>query len=277
MKININKMLKMSKDIKITIRENIKNTKENIIVPIFGIIIAELLMFSGAIFYGLAIHFINIIFIISIIIFYEKEDKIKNVLQSLILVILLRMINLSVPQFFNNPILQYSLIYGLMFIPIYYVIKNQQISSKDLGLDFNIKKIINFLPIGIFIGILMSIIEYKILTPISIIGEFNISNIIIMIIVMVIFVASVEEIIFRSILQTRIELMSSPVNAIILNGILFGIMHAIYGKFSEIIFAIIFGCILSYIFYKTKNLPFVVTIHGTASLIAFGIISKILI
>lgn len=255
------------------------NMKKEIYTPIIGIIIAELLLFSGGIFYGLGLHIINILFIIFIIIFLlnEKQEKEKNVLQSLMLVILLRLTNLSVPQFFANPLLQYPLIYGVMIIPIYYIIKNQQMSSKELGIDFRMDKIKIYLPIAVLIGIVIAIIEYKILNPVSLIEDIDISNIIIMIIVMFVFVASIEEIIFRSILQTRVENMSGPKNGIILNGVLFGIMHASYGIIGEILFASVFGIILGYIFYKTKNLPFVVTIHGIVNVILFGIISKILI
>ena len=49
---------------------------------------------------------------------------IKNVLQGLILVALLRVVSLSMPQFFTTVLLQYPLTYGVMFIPIYNIVKN---------------------------------------------------------------------------------------------------------------------------------------------------------
>jgi len=248
--------------------------KKDIYVPILGIIIAEFLMFYGKIFHGLGIHIINLLVIIFIIIFSSIRLEEKNVLQSLILVILLRIVNLSMPQFFTITLLQYTLIYGIMFIPIHYIIKNQHISSKELGIDF--RKFYIYLPISIVIGIIMSIIEYIVINPTPLIEKIGITDIIFIGMVMFVFIGSVEEIIFRPILQTRLEKISNPSYGIFLSGGIFGIMHANYGMVGEIIVATIFGIITGYIFYKTKNLPFIISIHGTANVMLFGILPNIL-
>lgn len=254
-----------------------------IFIPIIGVMVAEFLMFFGKdfIFYGLLLHMFNLIAIITIIIFSSIELEKKNVLQSITLIILLRIANLSMPKLFTIDILQYPMMYGVMFIPIYYVIKNQHISSKELGIDFRNFHI--YLPVAIIIGTLMAIIEYKILDPTSLIKDIKISNVILITIVMSLFVGLVEEIIFRSIFQTRIEKMfgasifgtKGPSYGTITTGFTFGIMHASYGIMAEIAFAIIFGIILGYIFQKTKSLPFVASIHGVADIMTFGILSKI--
>lgn len=241
-------------------------------VYIINIIIAELLMpYDYAI--GLGIHLINLLAIILLITFSDLDLKVKNVLQSLILVILLRVVNLSVPQFFTIAILQYPIIYGIMFIPIYSVIKSQYVSYKELGIDF--KKLHIYLPIAIVIGIVMALIEYSILGASPLIEKLRPSDIAIIVIVMFVFVATVEEIIFRSILQTRIEKVFGLKSGILLSGGIFGIMHASYGIYSEVVFATIFGILLSYIFQKTRSLPFIVSIHGIANVTLF-ILPKIL-
>jgi membrane protease YdiL (CAAX protease family) len=177
------------------------------------------------------------------------------------------------PQFFTVDILQYPVIYGIMFIPIYYTIRNQDISSEEMGMSF--KKLYVYLPISVFIGLIMAIIEYKILSPVPLIDNINIPNVILITIVMLIFVGLVEEVIFRSIVQTRIEKMFGPNYGILLTGGLFGIMHASYGVINEIIFAAVIGIILSYIFRRTRNLLFVVSTHGIADIISFGILANI--
>lgn len=89
---------------------------------------------------------------------------------------------------------------------------------------------------------------------------------------MIIFIGTVEELIFRSILQTRMEKVFGKRIGILLGGGIFGIEHIGYGLIGEIIFAGIFGIILGYIFEKTRNLIFIVSIHGIENTILFGVL-----
>lgn len=244
--------------------------KRELYFPIIAIIDAELLMFYGFVIYGLGLHIINFLGIILIMIFRGLKDQEKNFLYSLTLVIILRMVNLSVPQFFTNTLQQYPLVYGIMFIPIYMIIKEQQISPEELGINF--KKLYIYLPIALIIGTIAAISEYKILNPIAMIGDLRFSNIALIVLVMFVFIATAEEFIFRSILQTRLEKVIGLKLGVLISGIIFGIMHASYGIFNEIIFAIAFGVIMGYIFQKVRNLPFIISIHGTANVVLFGIL-----
>jgi len=95
-------------------------------------------------------------------------------------------------------------------------------------------------------------------------------------VVMFIFIGAIEELIFRSILLTRLEKVFDPGIALILSSILFGIMHSGYGRMDEILFAGIFGIIIGYIFQKTRSFPFIMLIHGTTNVLLFGILPIIL-
>lgn len=255
-----------------TDEKKINNTIYIIYLPVLGIITGELAIFGDNIYYGLGIHIFNLLAIIFMIIFLSLDIRIKNVLQSLTLLIILRAINLSMPHLFTNVLSQYILIYGIMFIPIYSVIQNQQISYKELGMNF--RKIYIYFPMALMIGSIMAIFEYKIL-PTSSINEIRFSNIIFISIVMFAFIGPVEELIFRSILQTRIEKVLGSSSGILLSGTTFGIMHPSYGT-NEIIFATVFGIILGYIFHKTRSLPFTVSTHGGANIILYGILPKLI-
>lgn len=248
-----------------------RNLKKQLYLPIIGIIDAELLMFYSQTILGLGLHIINFLSIILIMIFSKSlKEKEKNILYSLTLVILLRMVNISTPQFFTNTLQQYPLIYGIMFIPIYSIIKNQQISSEELGINF--KKLYIYLPLAILIGFIAAISEYRILNPIAMISDLRFSNIALIALVMFVFIATAEELIFRSILQTRLEKVVGLRYGILITGIIFGIEHASYGIINEIIFAGIFGIIMGYIFQKMRNILFNISIHGTANVILFGIL-----
>ena len=245
--------------------------RKEIYFAIIGLIIAELMIFFDKISLGLIIYIINVLGITFILIFSDLDKKIKNLLQSLTLIILLRMINFAMPQFFNLTILQYPLIYGVMFIPIYSIVKSQQITIKELGLNID-KKLFIYLPLATIIGFLMALIEYNILNPISFFKDINFSDIILIVVIMIFFIGTVEELIFRSILQTRIQKVFGLNEGVLLSGGIFGLMHMSYGLIGEIIFAGMFGIILGYIFEKTKSLIFIVSIHGIENILLFGIL-----
>ena len=247
--------------------------KKEMFIPIIVIIAGELIMLSGNMLTGLGIHIVNFLAIILIIIFGNLSLKEKNVLQSLTLLILLRMINLSIPQFFTTTLMQYPLIYGIMFIPIYMTIRNQNISISDIGINY--RKLYIYVPIAIGIGIIAAIIENRIIDPIGLIENIRFSDIALISIVMFIFIGATEELIFRSILQTRLEKLLGLRYGLLVTGVIFGMMHGSYELIDEILFATIFGITIGYIFQKTRNIVLVTSIHGATNVALFGILPNI--
>ncbi|HEX7575827.1 MAG TPA: CPBP family glutamic-type intramembrane protease, partial [Candidatus Methanoperedens sp.] len=228
-------------------------------LPLLGIAAGEIMMFSGHVIIGLIIHIINLqaITLTLVLSDFPNENMIardsgglqlyvednqeamdmliksfrivdeKNLLQSLLLLLLMRIINLAMPQFFTLTLLWYPLIYGVMYISIYYVTHHQNISSKDIGINFT--RWYFYIPLAFLIGAGMAMIEFRILHPVAMIANLNLVNILLISIVMFVFVAAVEELIFRSILQTRLQSVFGANIGILLAGALFGIMHAGYG------------------------------------------------
>lgn len=243
--------------------------KKEIYLPALGIGAGEFIMFSGYVYTGIAIHIMNLQAITLALIFSSFSSDIKKVLQSLLLLLLIRIINMAMPQFFTITLLWYPLIYGVMFIPAYLIINNQQITSKEIGVNF--KRLQIYLPAAILIGTALALPEYSILHPAPLIESTKLSNLILITIVMFVFVGAVEELIFRSILQTRLEKVFGLRQGVLLSAILFGIMHSSYGIVNEILFAGFFGVITGYIFQKTRSFPFILTIHGTANVLLFGL------
>lgn len=240
--------------------------KRYIYLSILGLTTGELLIFSGAILYGLGIHLINLLLIVFIVIFAGLNINYRNVLQGLTLVTLLRVINLSMPSFFTTVLLQYPLMYGVMFVPIYNVAKDSRL---ELGLN------LKYLPLAIVIGIMMGGIEYRILEPMALIQNIEWTNIVLISIIMVAFIGTVEEMIFRPILQVRLGKVFGIGHGIILSGIIFGIMHSTYMLIDEILFATIFGIVLGYIYYRTRNVIVTILIHGIANIMLFGVLGLI--
>lgn len=109
-----------------------------IYIPIIGIIIGELLILYDKILVGLGIHIVGILTIILIIIFGNLSLKTKNILQCLILLPLLRIMRLSIPQLSDNIFVQYMIIYGIMFVPIYLIMRNDHILLKESETNLSI-------------------------------------------------------------------------------------------------------------------------------------------
>ena len=247
--------------------------KKYIYLSIVCIVIGELMMFFN-IYYGLGIHIVNLLAIIILIVFSDLSQETKNALSGLTIILLFRVVNLATPKIFVTTLLWYPLIYGVMFLPIYLLIKDQRISLKELGISsdkFNI-----YLPVAIIIGAVTAFVEYQILHPKPLIENITVPSIILISIVAIIFIGTTEELMFRSILQTRFEKAFDLKYGLLLTAVVFAVMNSNYG-IEEIIFAGIFGIILGYIFQKTRSIPFIVTVRGIENIILFGILPLILV
>lgn len=127
-----------------------------ICVPIVGIAIGEFLILYDKILAGVGIHIISILAIILIVIFGNLSSEAKNILQSLMLIPLLRFVSISIPQLFNDINIQYLLIFSIMTIPIYSIIKNQQILVKKLVTNFERFYVFIFVAVLMWVGIVMA-------------------------------------------------------------------------------------------------------------------------
>jgi hypothetical protein len=101
-------------------------------IPVIGVAIGEFLILYDRILEGMGMHIISLLAIILIITFDNLPYDIKNILQSLMLLPLLRIINLSIPRLFADAYWQYVLICIVAVIPICSVIKNQYTSFGKL-------------------------------------------------------------------------------------------------------------------------------------------------
>ena len=248
-------------------------------LSIILLIVSELLIFSGNTLPGLGLHLLNLLVIIFVVLFYNHDLKVYHVLQGLTLVVLLRVVGLSMPQFFTDTLIHYPLVYGVMFIPIYYVIKNQQLSKEELGISIIDEKCSPILLLfkskiisAVVLGVVVSFVEYKILHTESLISTISLSNLLLLSIIMFMFIGLVEGLIFFSILQTGLEKLIGMRYGLLMTGVLFGVMHSAYGMVDEVLYATVFGIGLAYFFQNMKALPFIVVVLGTTNLMVYGIL-----
>lgn len=161
------------------------------VVVFITIIIAEI--FSTLNKAGLFLHFVAIFISVFYVILLKKDIFII----SLSLSSLLRIINYSMPIFFPYTIYWFPLVYSPIFISAYLVIRFLGFSD-EIGL--NLRRWYIYFPLGMLIGYILAFPEFAILQPSSLIPDFSIRSILTLCIVMYVFIALAEELVFRSVI-----------------------------------------------------------------------------
>ena len=161
--------------------------------------------------------------------------------------------------------------YGVMFIPITAIVAHRKLSRHDLGLTGGLR-LTYLIPFGAVVGVGIGLTEYAILGNNSLIPNASAIELIQLSIVMIFFVALVEELLFRVLLQPQLINRSGAVAGILITSVIFGAMHAGYGNVYELLVTGAAGVVFGVAFYKTKNLPFVITMHAVDDIVLFGVL-----
>jgi uncharacterized protein len=238
-------------------------------VSILLILIGEGLIFAGYGVLGVGVQTLNIVAVAVIVVALHGE-RVQLVLV-LALLSLFRVVNLSFALVSTVTIYWLATIYGVMFVPIILVIIREKMSRYDLGIA-DVRRSVVLVPLGVVVGTGFAFVEYAILANKALIPNASVSELIQLSIVMIFFVALVEELLFRVLLQPQLIDRSGAVAGILLTSVIFGVMHSGYANVYELLFATGAGVVLGVAFYKTRNLALVVTIHAVNNIILFGVL-----
>lgn len=243
--------------------------KPAIMLPLLTIFIAEAFLFFKSYSYGIGIHIITLL-ALSLTAHNAQDTKLSNMLQALALLPLFRILNTTMPIFFSKTLYIFPMVYGPIFISMYYVAKNQNFTKQELGIYLGKPQI--YIPVSIALGLLLGIIEYNTIIVESLVPVATLQNILIFTFIMIIFTGLPEELLFRSIVQTRLEQSTGNIGGLVIASFLFGAMHSSYGNIYEIMFTTSAGFLLGYLFQKTRNLPFLALTHGMINVFLFGLL-----
>lgn len=238
-------------------------------VPVATITLIELLIFGGRL-KEASIAYTLLLLSLSYSIAVIKKPEIRKIYQSLLLLTIFRLVNFSMPIFFERNLYSFIFIYAPVAIPITLATVHQKVRyerKRD-----TLRRMWIYLPLSILAGLAFGQVEYILIGARELISDLSSINLLIIIIVMVFIVGLIEELIFRSILQTSLEEFLGSAWGIFLSSLLFGIMHSTYGTPYEIVYTFFLGGFLGYLFYRTRSLPLVVMIHGSINVFLFGII-----
>lgn len=265
-----------------------KSDKVSLVVPFILILIAEIIFFTASTehsepFYEdvIIVHALNIIFCIAYPLIFKTES---NLFQAYSLISVLRILNIGMPSF---------TIYTLQWIPLIYipVILVAAFSILDEKFNFTMEpgefpyrkiakhymeglknglKVWYFIPLGMIIGIILSLAEFSVLRNQPMIPDFSLGSFVLLFLVMYFCIGLGEELLFRSMLQGRIQTKLPPVVAIILASILFGMMHSGYANPIYMGYVFLVSLIFGFLYYRTSSLLLITVVHGTINFFLFS-------
>lgn len=247
----------------------IRNKEIFVIIPILVIAFAEMLIYSGRIKEAIWVHMV-LLMGLSLSMPLMKNKDVRKTYQALILLPLLRLVNLSMPVFFDITLYSFIFIYVTLVAPVAIAAVYQRLTLEEMGITF--RRIWLYFPLSVLIGAGLGVGEYMVIRTDHLIPDISPLNLLKLTVVMVFFVGLVEEVIFRSFIQTRLNKIFGAWGGILLSSMLFGIMHSGYGTFDEVLYTSFVGVIIGYIFYKTRSLPLIALINGFVNVFLFGVI-----
>jgi uncharacterized protein len=238
-------------------------------IPVIAITFTELLIFGGRL-KEASIAYTLLLLALSFSIAITKEHEIRKVYQAFLLLTIFRLVNFSMPIFYERNLYSFMLIYAPLAIPATIATIHQKIvyeKKRD-----TLRRIWIYLPLSVLAGFAFAEAEYILIGAKELTPDLSSKNLLVLIFIMVFIVGLVEELIFRAILQTRMEEFLGPAGGIFLASLLFGVMHSGYGTLYEMAYTFLVGGFLGYLYYKTRSLPLVIMIHGSINVFLFGII-----
>jgi membrane protease YdiL (CAAX protease family) len=234
----------------------------DLMLPVFLIILAELLIFFGHMKAALAIHSLNLMLLVLSSIYIENR-----IYPALMLLPLFRLLNIAMPVFFQLTLYSYPLVYAPMFLPIYLILKERMFSWSEVGITA--KGFWFFMPLAMAVGFALGWGEYQVLRPGVLIPDFSLRSVLTLTITMTLFVGLVEEFVFRSSLQTVMEERLGSIVGLVVASVLFGFMHSGYHIPLELLYVSFAGVVFGLLFWVTKSLPILALAHGVTNVSLF--------
>ncbi|AKB76140.1 CAAX amino terminal protease family protein [Methanosarcina lacustris Z-7289] len=238
-------------------------------IPILTIAFAEMLIYSGRIKEAVWLY-LFILMGLSLSITLLKNEEVRKTYQALMLLPLLRLVSISMPVFFDTTLYSFVFIYATLAVPVAIAAVYQHLTLEEMGITF--RRIWLYFPLSVLIGAVLGVGEYMVIRTDYLIPDLSPLNLLKLTVVMVFFVGLVEEVIFRSFIQTRLNKIFGAWEGILLSSMLFGIMHSGYGTSYEVLYTSFVGVIIGYMFYKTRSLPLITLVQGFINVFLFGII-----
>lgn len=252
----------------------------SIAVPLAMVLLGEGSLFVENKETAITVHLLNVLLCVMAP-FLLKTDP--AIWQAFSLVSMLRVLNLGMPTFDTLTIYWLPLIYGPVILVAFLMLRDETFDWKDYLLKA--KKFLDvrpkldgwkvwYLPAAILLALVLANIEFKVLSmsidDLRMIPSLDIEYLIALFVVMVFFIGLGEELIFRYVLQTRLEGVLGVMGAIMIASVAFAAMHSGYESGPYIAYVFLVSFLLGSLYYKTKSLAFVTLLHGLLNFLLFS-------
>lgn len=235
---------------------------------LLALILAEAVTTYHGVKLGLTIH-VCILFALLLQSSLESSSSFANLLRSMMVLPLIRIIGLSIPMMQIEPLYWYPVIAVPLFAASYSIMKAQGLGRKNVGL------IVGKLPLQIMIalsGVFLGTIEYLILKPEPLIPVLNPETLILAGIVLLIATGFAEELLFRGIIQKNAENVLGRLSGLLYTSLIFTTMHIGWQSLLDLLFVFCVAIFYGYAFQKTRSLSGVILSHGISNIFLFIIV-----
>ena len=138
----------------------IKNEWLYLVIPALAIAFAELQLYLGQQIGSMVVHVVILIGL-SLSAMFIKNEEIQKIYQALILLPIMRLVNLSIPVFYETTLYSLVFIYSLLAVPAIIAATQQGFTRSQLGITF--KKLWLYIPLSVLLGLLLAEGEYQII------------------------------------------------------------------------------------------------------------------
>jgi membrane protease YdiL (CAAX protease family) len=196
----------------------------------------------------------------------HESYNFSNLLRSMMILPMIRIIGLSVPMMQIKPLYWFPVIAIPLFAASFTLMKTQRLTRKKVGL------VLGNIPIQLTIalsGVILGFTEYLILKPQPLISTLSLETVLVASIILIISTGFAEELLFRGILQKNAENVFGKIFGLFYASMLFTALHV--GWQSGLDLAFVFGVAMfyGYAFQKTRSLLGVTLSHGLSNTFLF--------
>ncbi len=201
-----------------------------------------------------------------------SDRRYQNLILSLALVPLVRIISLSMPLGDIPQIWWYPIVYAPLLVAAIVVVRILGLRAKEVGFSFGPFPI---QPVVALSGLLFGVIEYFILNPEPLVTELTLSAVWLPALIFLMSTGFVEEFIFRGVLQrTAVAVLGGW--GIIYVSLLFTVMHIGFLSMIDVVFVFVVALFFGWVVKKTGSLLGVTLAHGITNIMLYLIMPFLL-
>jgi membrane protease YdiL (CAAX protease family) len=180
----------------------------------------------------------------------------------------------SLPWFFIHQAYLLPCVYAAIIGICFFYIHEKKLSFAELG--FKNDKILQYVLIGVIVGVPFGTIEYFILTPAPAYPTFEFVHLLRDLIYMLFFVALGEELLFRALIQRNLSHAFGTTIGLVSASFMFAVMHLTWRSVPELFFVFFGGMVLGYLYYKTESLTAPIIVHAVGNTMLVGVLPYVL-